>query len=55
VLRKRVQRAQVLLWNPALSLTDVDLRVGFADQSHFSRMFHRLTGLTPRQYRHALP
>lgn len=54
VLRKRVERAQALLGNPALPLTDVALRAGFADQSHFSRMFHRLTGLAPRQYRQAL-
>jgi AraC family transcriptional regulator len=54
VLRKRVERAQALLGNRALSLTEVSLRSGFADQSHFSRMFHRLIGFTPRQYRTAL-
>jgi AraC family transcriptional regulator len=54
ILRKRVERAQALLGNPAFSLVDVALRAGFADQSHFSRMFHRLTGLAPRQYRQAL-
>jgi AraC family transcriptional regulator len=54
ILRKRVERAQALLGNPALSLAEIALRTGFADQSHFSRMFHRLTGLAPRQYRHAL-
>jgi AraC family transcriptional regulator len=54
VLRKRVERAQALLGNPTLSLAEVALRVGFANQSHFSRMFHRLTGLAPGRYRHAL-
>jgi AraC family transcriptional regulator len=54
VLRKRVERAQALLGNPALSLAEVALRAGFADQSHFSTMFHRLTGFAPRQFRHAL-
>jgi AraC family transcriptional regulator len=54
VLRKRVERAQALLGNPELSMTEVALRAGFADQSHFSRIFHRLTGLAPRQYRHTL-
>jgi AraC family transcriptional regulator len=54
ILRKRVERAQALLGNPGLSLAEVALRAGFADQSHFSRMFHRLTGLAPRQYRQAL-
>ena len=54
VLRKRVERAQALLGNPTISLAEIALRAGFADQSHFSRMFHRMTGIAPRQYRHAL-
>jgi AraC family transcriptional regulator len=54
VLRKRVERAQALLGNRSLSLTEVSLRSGFGDQSHFSRTFHRLIGLTPRHYRTAL-
>ena len=29
---------------------EVALRTGFADQSHFSRFFKRLIGVTPRQY-----
>ena len=31
-------------------LTEVALQTGFADQSHFSRFFKRLIGVTPRQY-----
>lgn len=54
VLRKRIERAQALLGNPSLSLAEVALRAGFADQSHFSRMFHRQMGLAPREYRQAL-
>jgi AraC family transcriptional regulator len=54
VLRKRVERAQALLGKSELSLAEVALRAGFADQSHFTRIFHRLTGVAPRQYRHAL-
>jgi AraC family transcriptional regulator len=54
VLRKRVERAQALLGNRSLSLTEVSLRSGFGDQSHFSRTFHRLIGFTPRHYRTAL-
>jgi AraC family transcriptional regulator len=42
----------------ALSLTDdalaeIALQAGFADQSHFCKVFRRLTGLTPSQYRAA--
>ena len=32
-------------------LSDIALRAGFADQSHLTRVFKRMTGLTPREYR----
>ena len=33
------------------SLSEIALKCGFADQSHFSREFRRQFGLTPRDYR----
>ena len=32
-------------------MSQVALDCGFADQSHFSRLFRRKVGLTPAQYR----
>lgn len=32
-------------------LTDLAFEAGFSDQSHLTRVFKRLTGLTPKQYR----
>ncbi|MDP3908824.1 MAG: helix-turn-helix domain-containing protein [Gemmatimonadales bacterium] len=32
-------------------LSDVALRAGFADQSHFTRFFRRTMGVTPLAYR----
>lgn len=32
-------------------LTEIALAAGFADQSHFSRTFKKMTGLTPKEYR----
>lgn len=34
-----------------LSMMDLAERYGFADQAHFSRVFHRLTGITPKEAR----
>jgi AraC-like DNA-binding protein len=34
------------------SLSEVALRHGFCDQSHFTREFRQETGLTPKNYRH---
>lgn len=44
----RVRSAQRLLTgNPNESLTEVAILCGFADQSHFSRAFLNVVGLTP--------
>jgi len=54
VLRKRVERAKVLLADDSLSIAHVALRCGFADQSAFANAFRKLTLLTPRAYRDSL-
>jgi AraC family transcriptional regulator len=47
----RVQHARRLLKSTTQTLTDIALDCGFADQSHFSATFRRLTGLTPAVFR----
>ena len=50
----RIKHAKQLLLHH-LSLTDVALSVGFADQSHFTKHFKRIVGVPPGNYaRHAL-
>lgn len=51
LLRVRVNAACRLLAETDLSVTDVALKVGFYDHSHFSRTFSRLMGLPPLTYR----
>ena len=51
VHRLRVQSACEMLRQSASPLADIALELGFADQSHFSRVFHRLTGITPNAWR----
>ena len=45
----RVQKAKTLL-AAGSTLTAVAYETGFADQSHFSRQFKKITGLTPAGY-----
>lgn len=47
----RIEEAQNLLLNSDLSLAQIATQVGFADQSHFTKNFKRLTYKTPAQYR----
>jgi AraC-like DNA-binding protein len=45
----RVEAAKKLLSEGA-SIVDVASDIGFTDQSHFTRHFKRITGVTPGQY-----
>ena len=51
VLELRVNRAKTLLRQSDLPITEVADRVGCSSHSHFSVLFHRVAGLTPRQFR----
>ena len=47
----RIARACALLMNRALTLADIADATGFADQSHFGRIFRRVMGTTPARWR----
>ncbi len=51
VMRQRVERAQELLRETRLALVEVGSQVGFETQSHFTSVFRRLVGITPKRYR----
>jgi AraC family transcriptional regulator len=54
LLHRRVKRAQNLMRDRRVSLTEVALASGFADQHHLARIFRRVTGITPSDYRRSL-
>lgn len=49
--RVLVQRARHALLTSDASLSTIAYRLGFSDQSHFTRVFKRLTSLPPGRYR----
>jgi AraC family transcriptional regulator len=51
VLIQRVGRAKSLLLDSELPLIDVAAQTGFRTQGHFTGVFHRYTGFTPRAFR----
>ena len=51
ILRQRMQRAQELLLTTSLSQSEIAERVGYASQFHFSRVFKKISGATPSEYR----
>jgi transcriptional regulator GlxA family with amidase domain len=49
--QRRVERAQEMLVQTDLSLTEIAIAVGFFDQGHLARHFHYMLGTTPREFR----
>lgn len=47
----RIEESKRLLANTDYSIIDIAIATGFEDQSYFSKVFKRYTGLTPKQYR----
>jgi len=39
------------MFQAEMSLADIALATGFADQSHFTRAFRRVTGMSPGAFR----
>lgn len=50
VLQLRIERAKQLLKSQEMTICDIALACGFANQSHFTKHFHKLTGTTPKAY-----
>ena len=50
----RAARAQLLLADTQLSVTEIGSRVGYLSASHFTKAFRLATGTTPREFRKAL-
>lgn len=50
-LRLRIEKAQSLMKDRSLRIIDIADSCGFTSQSQFSRVFRRVIGVTPRQYR----
>jgi AraC-type DNA-binding domain-containing proteins len=47
----RIEEGKRLLTNTNFSIIDIALATGFEDQSYFTKVFKKYTGLTPKQFR----
>lgn len=54
VNRKKVERAQLLLYTTDMPVKEVSYELGFGDHSYFIRMYRKVTGVTPQEYRRQL-
>jgi AraC family transcriptional regulator len=51
VQARRIELAKTMLEDGQMSLAEIALRLGFANQSHFTAVFHKATRITPNVYR----
>lgn len=51
IMRRRVNMALTMLQKPWDSLATIAFDLGFSSQSHFTRLFSDMTGMTPAKYR----
>jgi transcriptional regulator GlxA family with amidase domain len=55
LIRRRVERTMELLSGTDMSLSEIALAAGFADQSHCARRFRQHVGMSPGDYRWSTP
>ena len=53
IMRRRVERAQGLMLTTNISLAQIAVNCGIADQAHFNKLFRRFFGETPGNWRRA--
>lgn len=51
----RIEQSKKLLNDDALSVTDTGYAVGYSDLTHFERVFKKIVGFSPTQYRRQRP
>jgi AraC family transcriptional regulator len=51
---RRMEEAKTFLAKRHVSITEIGMRLGFSETSAFTAGFHKLTGMSPTQYRRAL-
>ena len=49
--RLRIEKAKLLLYNKDLRVSEIGYDVGFQSLTHFNRIFHKLVGHSPTEYR----
>jgi AraC-like DNA-binding protein len=54
IRKKRIEKAIELMRSHSYALTEIAYLTGFSDQSHFTRIFRKHTGINPSEYKKTL-
>ncbi len=50
LIQQRIEKAKKLLQRREISIADIALNCGFANQTHLTKVFRQVTGVTPKTY-----
>ncbi|MDR1564912.1 MAG: response regulator [Oscillospiraceae bacterium] len=50
----RIRRAKDLLDDPSLKIHEISEKVGFSDVTHFSKIFKKIEGVSPNEFRNSV-
>ncbi len=50
----RMERAKELLADPKINIKDISIESGYRDANYFTRVFKRMVGMTPSEYRNGV-
>lgn len=53
VLEEKIREAKRMLLFTQFSILEIYTELGFCDQSHFTKVFKKISGLTPKQFRNS--
>ncbi|MBE9066694.1 helix-turn-helix transcriptional regulator [Leptolyngbya cf. ectocarpi LEGE 11479] len=53
LMQQRVERAKQLLKQQSIAISTIALDCGFANQTHLTKVFRQMTGMTPKAYQSA--
>ena len=51
IFTQKINKAKELLRNPMLKISTISDELGFSDANYFIRVFKKIEGITPNQYR----
>ena len=54
IIQLRIERAREFLRDTDLSIYDITAKIGYKSSKYFSKLFHRIAGMTPRAYRNSI-
>lgn len=51
IMKQKIEKAQEMLLDPSISITDIAFELNFCSSQHFSSVFKKYSRLSPKQYR----